>query len=132
MKTLTELREWNIAHRTRGAIKYGQSQLDISDEMDLDDKDRARTRPIARRTSRLARTHGIDEVMKAHKLDALLFPGASGAAIAAKPGYPTVIVPFGVRAERATPGTLPVPTASTRSPARTASASPGRRAASRG
>ena len=33
--------------------------------------------------------------MKAQKLDALLFPAASGAAIAAKPGYPTVIVPFG-------------------------------------
>ena len=33
--------------------------------------------------------------MKAHKLDALLFPGGSGASIAAKPGYPTVIVPFG-------------------------------------
>ena len=32
--------------------------------------------------------------MKANQLDALLFPGASGAAIAAKPGYPTVIVPF--------------------------------------
>lgn len=33
--------------------------------------------------------------MKAHTLDALLFPAASGAAIAAKPGYPTVMVPFG-------------------------------------
>ena len=44
----------------------------------------------------LAATHGIDEVMKANRLDALLFPGASGAAIAARPGYPTVIVPFGL------------------------------------
>src|ERR1039457_2500795 len=35
-------------------------------------------------------------VMKANNLDALLFPGANGAAIAAKPGYPTVIVPFGL------------------------------------
>ena len=39
--------------------------------------------------------------MKAHQLDALLFPGASGAGIAAKPGYPTVIVPFATGAERA-------------------------------
>jgi amidase len=38
--------------------------------------------------------NGIDAAMKANNLDALLFPGASGAAIAAKPGYPTVIVPF--------------------------------------
>jgi amidase len=42
----------------------------------------------------LAGTHGLDEVMKAQRLDALLFPGSSGAAIAARPGYPTVIVPF--------------------------------------
>jgi amidase len=34
--------------------------------------------------------------MKANQLDALLFPGPNGAAIAAKPGYPTVIVPFGM------------------------------------
>ena len=33
-------------------------------------------------------------MLKTHRLDAILFPGASGAAIAAKPGYPTVIVPF--------------------------------------
>ena len=34
--------------------------------------------------------------MARERLDALLFPGSSGAAIAAKPGYPTVIVPFGL------------------------------------
>jgi amidase len=34
--------------------------------------------------------------MKNNQLDALLFPGPSSAAIAAKPGYPTVIVPFGL------------------------------------
>ena len=34
--------------------------------------------------------------MQQNNLDALLFPGANGAAIAAKPGYPTVIVPFGM------------------------------------
>ena len=38
---------------------------------------------------------GTDEVMDALELDALLFPGSSGASIAARPGYPTVIVPFG-------------------------------------
>jgi amidase len=32
--------------------------------------------------------------MKAQNLDAILFPGPGGAAIAARPGYPTVIVPF--------------------------------------
>ncbi len=33
--------------------------------------------------------------MKASQLDALLFPGTSSASIAAKPGYPTVFVPYG-------------------------------------
>jgi amidase len=41
VKTLTELRQWNLAHAKAGAIKFGQSRLDISDEMDLD-ADRAR------------------------------------------------------------------------------------------
>ena len=35
----------------------------------------------------------IDAVMKGNNLDAILFPGASGAGIAAKPGCPAVIVP---------------------------------------
>jgi amidase len=33
--------------------------------------------------------------MKSANLDALLFPGASGALLSARPGYPTVMVPFG-------------------------------------
>ena len=41
LRTLTDLRTYNRAHASRGAIKYGQSQLDISDEMDLE-RDRAR------------------------------------------------------------------------------------------
>jgi amidase len=44
---------------------------------------------------RLSAAEGIDAVMTEHHLDAILFPGGSGAAIAAKPGYPTVMVPFG-------------------------------------
>ena len=91
--TLTGLREWNIRHTKAGAIKYGQSNLDISDEMDVA-ADRARYDADRAKDLRLSATHGIDEVMKAQRLDALLFPGASGASIAAKPGYPTVIVPF--------------------------------------
>ncbi len=35
VKTLTELRLWNVAHQRMGAIKYGQALLDISDEMDV-------------------------------------------------------------------------------------------------
>jgi amidase len=94
VKTLTELRQWNVAHQRGGAIKYGQAQLDISDEMDVR-ADRGRYEADREKDVRLSGTQGIDAAMKQHNLDALLFPGGSGAAIAAKPGYPTVIVPFG-------------------------------------
>jgi len=94
VKTLTELRQWNVAHQKAGAIKYGQAQLDISDEMDVQ-MDRSRYQADRAKDIRLGGTEGIDAAMKQHNLDALLFPGSSGAGIAAKPGYPTVIVPFG-------------------------------------
>jgi len=51
----------------------------------------------------LGATHGIDEVMKANNLDAILFPGPIGATIAARPGYPTVMVPFGMVPNAPTP-----------------------------
>jgi amidase len=94
VKSLTALRQFNLAHQAAGAIKYGQSQLDISDEMDVD-ADRARYEADRAKDIDLAGTNGIDAVLKENRLDALMFPGATGAAIAAKPGYPTVIVPFG-------------------------------------
>lgn len=102
VKTLTELRHWNLAHQRAGAIKYGQAQLDISDEMDVE-RDRARYEADRAKDLALAATHGIDAVMAANKLDALLFPGSSGASIAARPGYPTVIVPFGMVPNAPTP-----------------------------
>ncbi len=95
VKTLTELRNWNLAHAKAGAIKYGQSQLDISDEMDLEG-DRARYEADRAKDIALSATHGIDEIMSAERLDALLFPGQAGALLSARPGYPTVIVPFGM------------------------------------
>jgi len=94
VKSLTELRKFNLAHGSAGAIKYGQSQLDISDEMDLE-ADRARYEADRAKDLRLAGAEGIDGALKKFNLDALVFPGAGGAAIAAKAGYPTVIVPFG-------------------------------------
>ncbi|MGZ5433429.1 MAG: amidase family protein, partial [Thermoanaerobaculia bacterium] len=102
VKTLTELREWNAAHQKLGAIKYGQSLLDISNAMDLE-LFKARYESDRARDIQLTATHGIDEVMQAQKLDALLFPGPFGASIAARPGYPTVMVPFGLVPNAPTP-----------------------------
>ena len=102
VKSLTELREWNIRHTKLGSIRYGQSNLDISDEMDVN-ADRARYEGDRAKDILLAGTQGIDAVMKANRLDALLFPAASGASIAARPGYPTMIVPFGFAPNAPTP-----------------------------
>jgi amidase len=95
VKTLEELRAWNRAHEAAGTLKYGQSQLDISDQMNLD-ADRARYQRDREADVTLAGREGIDAALTSDQLDALLFPGSGGAAIAAKPGYPTVIVPFGM------------------------------------
>jgi amidase len=99
VKTLTELRQWNIAHQRAGSIKYGQANLDVSDEMNLQ-ADRERYEADRRKDIRLSAKNGIDAALQANRLDALFFPGVSSANIAARPGYPSVTVPFAL---------LPVP-----------------------
>jgi len=94
-KTLTEMRQWNLAHAKAGAIKYQQSRLDISDEMDLV-ADKARLDADNAKDWRLSRDQGIDAVLKAHKLDAFITPGGSGAGVASRAGYPIIAVPFGM------------------------------------
>src|SRR5687767_7677328 len=115
VKTLAELREFNNKHANRNAIKYAQANLDRSDELDLE-KDRAKWEADRKKDIDLAATHGIDAVMKQHQLDALLFPGAGSASIAAKPGYPTVIVPFAL-IPPAPPANAPFPDGFTPAPA---------------
>jgi len=102
VKTLTELREWNLSHAKAGAIKFGQSRLDISDEMDLD-ADRARNDADHRKDMLLSRTNGIDGALKANRLDAILTPGGAGAGLAARAGYPIIVVPFGMVPNAPTP-----------------------------
>ncbi len=95
VKTLTEHRDWNVAHAKAGAIKYQQSRFDISDEIDLA-ADKARLDADDAKDRRLSREQGIDGVLKQYDLDALITPGGSGAAIAARAGYPIIAVPFGM------------------------------------
>jgi amidase len=100
--SLTELRKWNLAHAGAGAIRFGQSRLDISDEMDVE-ADRARNEADMRKDHLLSRTQGIDAVLKEHSLDAILTPGSSGANLASRAGYPIVAVPFGMITNAPTP-----------------------------
>jgi amidase len=95
VKTLSELRQWNLNHVKAGAIKFGQSRIDISDEMDVE-ADRARNEADVQKDILLSRTNGIDAVLKANRLDAIMTPGLSGADLAARAGYPIIVVPFGM------------------------------------
>ncbi len=103
VKSLTELREWNLAHAKAGAMRFGQSRLDISDEMDVA-RDKARNDADVARDARLSRTTGLDAVLAAHKLDAILTPAGSGANLASRAGYPIIAVPFGMVPNAPTPG----------------------------
>jgi amidase len=102
VKTLTELREWNVKHAKAGAIRFGQSRLDISDEMDLE-RDRVRFDADHRKDQLLSRGNGIDGVLKAQRLDAILTPGGGGAGLAARAGYPIIVVPFNLVPNAPTP-----------------------------
>ena len=93
VKTLKDHIEWNRAHAKAGAIKYGQSRFEISDETDLI-ADKARLDTDDAKDYRLSREQGIDGVLKAHRLDAVITPGGAGAGIASRAGYPIVAVPF--------------------------------------
>jgi amidase len=102
VKTLTALREWNLAHAKAGAMKFEQSRLDISDEMDVE-ADRARFDRDHAKDLRLSRTQGLDAVLDANRLDAIFTPGGSGAGLAARAGYPIIVVPFGMVPNAPTP-----------------------------
>ncbi|MBA2710933.1 MAG: amidase [Tatlockia sp.] len=108
LKSLEALRKWNLAHQKAGSMKYGQGLLDISDDINLE-ADAAKYRADREKDFRLSATNGIDAAMKKHHLDALLFPGASSGEIAAKAGYPTVIVPFGFVPNSLPPSETPFP-----------------------
>ncbi len=92
--SLTALREFNSSHPQRNAIKYGQQELDFSDEMDVA-RDRTRYEADRAKDLRLTRTEGIDAALEGDNLDALLIPSWFGEQLADKAGYPQIIVPFG-------------------------------------
>src|SRR5439155_21242891 len=76
------------------ALRFGQDIFVAAEATrgDLSDTEYHSARAMDLRASR---TLGLDAYMDAHRLDAVLFPGTAGAAIAAKAGYPSVQVPAG-------------------------------------
>jgi amidase len=95
VKSLSELRAFNTAHARGNAIRYGQSNLDISDEMDVE-QDRARYEADRARDVTLAGDRGFKAAIEANRLDALFFPGWNVSNLASRPGYPEIVVPIGM------------------------------------
>lgn len=93
IKTMADIIAFNAAN-AKEALRFGQDLFLASDltKGDLSEREYKSARAM---DLLAAKTHGMDAYMNQHKLDAVLFPGATGAAIAAKAGYPSVMVPAG-------------------------------------
>ena len=93
MRSLDDIIAFNAAHADR-ALRFGQDIFlaAAATRGDLSEPEYLSARQMDLRASR---TLGLDAYMDRHRLDAVLFPGAAGASIAAKAGYPSVQVPAG-------------------------------------
>jgi amidase len=94
-RSLADVVAFNAAHPE--AMRFGQDLFlaAAATKGDLSEPEYKAARAMDVRS---AGTLGLDAYMDAHRLDAVLFPGAAGARIAAKPGYPSVQVPAGFTA----------------------------------
>ena len=93
MRTLSHIVAFNEANAEQ-ALRFGQD-LFLAAEATRGDLREIEYRAARAMDLRSAKTLGLDAYMEAHRLDAVLFPAAAGAAIAAKAGYPSVQVPAG-------------------------------------
>jgi amidase len=93
VRNLADIIAFNEAN-ARQALRFGQD-IFLAAEATRGDLREAEYRAARAMDLRSSRALGLDAYMDAHRLDAVLFPGASGAAIAAKAGYPSVQVPAG-------------------------------------
>ncbi|HEU5161001.1 MAG TPA: amidase family protein [Streptosporangiaceae bacterium] len=95
MKTLDDIVRFNAEHASEGTIKFGQTQLIASNEVDLDDP-AAKAAYEADRDNGIATARGrIDGALEAGGLDAIVFAGNGSAGIGARAQYPSVAVPIG-------------------------------------
>ena len=93
IRTLADVIAFNKAHADK-ALRYGQD-LFLAAEATRGDLSELEYKSARAMDLMAAKERGLDVYMTQHRLDAVMFPGASGASIAAKPGYPSVQVPAG-------------------------------------
>ena len=95
VRTLAELARWNEEH-AEAALKYGQAHvltaIVVDHEADRISYEAARARDLA-----VAGEHGIDATLRATGAAAVVTPSWHGAGVAARAGYPSLIVPAGYR-----------------------------------
>ena len=93
VKSLADVIAFNSAHKA-AALKYGQTIAIASDKVDLA-ADKPAYKADRAKDLGLAKEEGLDYVINKYRLDAVVFFSSQGASIAAKAGYPSVIVPAG-------------------------------------
>ncbi len=93
IKTIADIVAFNEANAGK-ALRFGQDLFLAANitKGDLSEREYKSARAM---DLLAAKTRGMDAYMNQHKLDAVLFAGNTGAAIAAKAGYPSVMVPGG-------------------------------------
>ena len=95
MKTLHDVVTFNLANADAGAVKFGQTQLVESDNIDLTDPVLRATYESNRDTGIATARQHIDSVLQANSLDAIVFFANGSAGIGARAQYPSVAVPVG-------------------------------------
>ena len=93
MHSLGDIIAFNAAHAAR-ALRFGQDLFLAADSTSgtLKEPEYLSARHM---DLRAARDLGLDAYIEENRLDAVLFPGTAGAAIAAAAGYPSIQVPAG-------------------------------------
>ncbi|WP_090940166.1 amidase family protein [Nonomuraea jiangxiensis] len=95
MKTLDDVVRYNTAHAAEGTIKFGQTLLEESNAIDVDDPATKAAYEADRDNGIAGARQRIDAALAAEDLDAILFTGSGSAGIGARAQYPSVAVPIG-------------------------------------
>jgi len=93
MRTMADIIAFNAANADL-ALRFGQD-IFLAAEATRGDLSELEYKSARAMDLKASRSRGLDAYMDRNRLDAVLFPGTAGAAIAAKAGYPSVQVPAG-------------------------------------
>jgi len=95
VKTMADIVAFN-QRNAKKALRFGQDLI-LAAEATRGDLSELEYRSARAMDLFSAKERGLDAYLTQHKLDAVVFPGVAGCAIAAKAGYPSVQVPAGLR-----------------------------------